>query len=174
MDWTDAMKLSHAVDFHFDLILSQVAAVNFVQDAKTSLSKASFIEDMQVADNIVTASLPVNAALFGQQVLNFKSRLISTLRGARLEPLALETNHIGWAEVAGEAIVKPLPKGSEVRYHFDITIHLRLPKAERWGGKALTKMIEFTANRVLEHVTSSFPGAVQEAAKEVEKAYSKL
>ena len=129
---------------------------------------------MTVIDDIVTASLPVNAALFGQQVLHFKSRVVPTTKGARLEPLALETNQIGWAEVAGEATVKPLPKGSEVRYHFDITIHLRLPKAERWGSKALIKMIEFTANRVLEHVTSSFPAAVQEAAKEVEKAYSKL
>jgi hypothetical protein len=173
MGRADAMKLSHTVDFHFDLILSQAAAVSFVQDAKTSLSKAAFIENMQVIDDVVTASLPVNAALFGQQVLNFKSRLIPTLKGARLEPLALETNQIGWAEVAGEATVKPLPKGSEVCYHFDITIHLRLPKAEKWGGKALIKMIEFTANRVLEHVTSSFPGAVQDAAQEVEKAYSK-
>ena len=179
------MKLTHAVDFHFDLILSQKAAIDFVRDAKTSLSKANFIENLtvtddvinsenRIADNIVTASLPVNAALFGQQVLHFKSRVVPTLRGARLEPLPLETNQIGWAEVSGEATVKPLPKGSEVRYHFDITIHLRLPKAERWGGKALTKMIEFTANRVLEHVTSSFPGAVQEAAKEVEKAYARL
>jgi hypothetical protein len=168
------MQLTHAVDFTFALTLSQAAAVDFVRDVKTSLSKASFIEDLEVRQNIVTASLPVNAALFGQQLLHFRSKLVPTIKGARLEPLPLETDQVGWAEVAGEAFVKPLPQGSEVTYHFDITIHLLLPKAEKWGGKALTRMIEFTANHVLEAITSGFPKAVQEAAKEVEKAYSKL
>jgi hypothetical protein len=168
------MQLTHAVDFTFSLALSKGAAVEFVQDANLSLSKASFIEDLQQHDGIVTASLPVNAALFGQQVLHFRSRVVPTIRGARLEPLPLETDQIGWAEVAGEATVKPLPQGSQVTYHFDITIHLRLPKAEKWGGKALTRMIEFTAKHVLETITSGFPKAVQEAAKEVERAYSQL
>jgi hypothetical protein len=168
------MQLTHAVDFTFSLALSQAAAVEFVRDANLSLSKASFIEDLQQHAGIVTASLPVNAALFGQQVLHFRSRVVPTIKGARLEPLSLETDQIGWAEVSGEAVVKPLPQGSQVTYHFDITIHLRLPKAEKWGGKALTRMIEFTAKHVLETITSGFPKAVQEAAKEVEKAYSKL
>lgn len=173
------MQLSHAVDFTFALTLSRAAAGDFVRDVKTSLSKASFIENLEVLDNIVTASLPVNAALFGQQLLHFRSKLVPTVKGARLEPLPLETDpqeekQVGWAEVAGEAFVKPLPQGSEVSYHFDITIHLHLPKAEKWGGKALTRMIEFTAKHVLETITSGFPKAVQEAAKEVERAYSKL
>ena len=84
----------------------------------------------------------------------------------------VKTNEPGWAEVAGVATVYPRPKGSHVEYRFDITIHLRLPKAEKWGGQALTKMIEFTANKVLEKVTSQFPSAVQQAAKEVEAAYA--
>jgi hypothetical protein len=168
------MQLTHAVDFTFTLTLSQAAAVSFVQDVKTSLRKASFIENLEVSETIVTASLPVNAALFGQQLLHFRSKLVPMVKGARLEPLPLETDQVGWAEVAGEAVVKPLPQGSEVSYHFDITIHLHLPKAEKWGGKALTRMIEFTAKHVLEVITQGFPRAVQEAAKEVEKAYSKL
>jgi hypothetical protein len=168
------MQLTHAVDFTFALALSQAAAVDFVRDVKTSLSKARFIENLEVRQTIVTASLPVNAALFGQQLLHFRSKLVPTGKGARLEPLPLETDQVGWAEVAGDAFVKPLPQGSEVTYHFDITIHLLLPKAEKWGGKALTRMIEFTAKHVLETITSGFPKAVQEAAKEVEKAYSKL
>jgi hypothetical protein len=166
------MQLTHTVDFTFSLALSQAAAVEFVRDAKHSLSKASFIENLEQHEGIVTASLPVNAALFGQQVLHFRSRVLPTPKGARLEPLPLETDQVGWAEVAGEASVKPLPQGSQVTYHFDITIHLRLPKAEKWGGKALTRMIEFTAKHVLETITSGFPVAVQAAAKEVEQAYS--
>jgi Protein of unknown function (DUF3809) len=173
------MQLTHAVDFTFALTLSQAAAVDFVRDVKDSLSRATFIENLEVHNTIVTASLPVNAALFGQQLLHFRSKLVPTVKGAKLEPLPLEPDpeeekQVGWAEVTGEAIVKPLPQGSEVSYHFDITIHLYLPKAEKWGGKALTRMIEFTAKHVLETITSSFPKAVQEAAKEVEKAYSKL
>lgn len=167
------MNLSHSVTFTFDLALSQGVAIDFVRDVKTSLSQADFIEDLQVdADGIVRAYLPVNAALFGQQLLEFRSRLIPTAKGAKLEALAITTDEPGWAEVAGEAVVSPRPVGSEVRYQFDITIHLQLPKAERWGGRALTKMIEFTAQRVLERITASFPAAVQRAAQVVEAAFA--
>jgi hypothetical protein len=167
------MELSHCVSFTFDLALPQIAAVDFVRDVKTSLSHADFIENLQVDDSgTVSAYLPVNAALFGQQLLEFKSRLSPTVKGAQLTSLPLQTDELGWAEVSGEAVVSPRPIGSEVKYHFDITIHLRLPQAEKWGGRALTKMIEFTAQRVLENITSSFPKAVQRAAQQVEAAFA--
>jgi hypothetical protein len=167
------MELSHSVSFTFDLALPHVAAVDFVRDAKTSLSQADFIENLQVDDaGAVTAYLPVNAALFGQQLLEFRSLLLPTPKGAELQALPLETEELGWAEVSGEATVSPKPVGSEVQYHFDITIHLRLPQPEKWGGRALTKMIEFTAQRVLENITSSFPKAVQRAAQQVEAAFA--
>ncbi len=168
------MKLSHSVTFNFDLILPQAEAITFVRNADISLKNASFIENLSVSDNgkHVSAAIPVNAALFGQQKLAFQSTLEATPKGAKLNALELETDQPGWAEVAGEAVVQARPKGSYVSYSFDITIHLRLPEAEKWGGKALTKMIEFTAQKVLENVTSQFPCAVQKAAKEVEAAYT--
>lgn len=166
------MDLSHAVSFTFDLSLPPAAAVRFVRDAGASLSKADFIENLEVKDGVVTAHLPVNAALFGQQRLEFRSRLHPTPQGARLEALTLDTDAPGWAEVAGEAKVESAPGGSLVEYSFDITIHLKLPTPEKWGGKALVKMIEFTAQRVLENITASFPAAVQAAAQEVEAAYA--
>jgi len=169
------MNLSHAVSFSFSLNLPYSAGVDFVRDVEKSLSKASFIQDLEVVnspDTVVTANLPVNAALFGQQLLMFRSCLHTTPKGARLEALSIDTDKPGWAEVSGEAVVSPLPTGSQVDYTFDITIHLRLPKAEKWGGQALTKMIEFTAQRVLENITASFPSAVQDAAQEVEAAYT--
>lgn len=167
------MKLTHAVTFDFTLGLPQQDAIAFVRDVETSLSQARFIEGLEVDSNaLVTASLPVNAALFGQQTLQFTSKLISTPKGAVLEPQQITTSAPGWAEVAGEAVVSPAPNGSAVRYHFDITIHLRLPEPEKWGGAALTKMIEFTASRVLERITASFPAAVQSAATEVEARYA--
>ena len=169
------MTLSHTVQFEFILGLSRPAAIAFVRDVTTSLSKATFIEDLEVEAGhppTVFASLPVNAALFGQQTLNFKSSLVHTPTGARLEPLTLETDKPGWAEVAGEATLQPDPKGTRVNYSFDITIHLKLPKAEKWGGRALTRMIEFTAQRVLENISANFPEAVQAAAQEVEKKFA--
>lgn len=167
------MTLSHAVAFTFDLELPQREAVHFVQDVERSLSRASFIEDLCVTpEGLVSARLPVNAALFGQQRLAFSSYVRSTPEGARLEACTLDTDEPGWAEVAGEAVVGPQAVGSQVHYHFDITIHLKLPTPEKWGGQALVKMIEYTAQRVLENITSSFPSAVQAAAKEAEAAYA--
>ena len=169
------MILSHAVSFDFELGLPPGVAVAFVRDVEISLSEAAFLQDLSVTTRpptLVKAHLPVNAALFGQQLLEFQSRLIPTVQGARLEAVALETSEPGWAEVAGEATVQPAPGGSQVTYHFDIAIHLRLPTPERWGGKALTKMIEFTAQRVLENITQSFPSAVQAAAYKLEAAHA--
>lgn len=173
------MKLSHSVSFNFDLILPQAEAILFVRDVSASLKNASFLENLQVdytgqpaEQPIVSANIPVNAALFGQQLLAFESVLEPTPKGASLSSLSVETSEPGWAEVAGEATVYPRLQGSHVQYRFDITIHLHLPKAEKWGGKALTKMIEFTAQKVLENITSQFPCAVQNAAQEVEAAYA--
>ena len=175
------MKLTHAVPFEFDLSLGVQSAISFVQDAETSLSRASFIRDMKVTPvapgddaSFVRASIPINAALFGQQTLSFQSLLEPTPRGARLVALPFEEDKMGWAEVAGEATVYPLPHGTRVTYHFDITIHLDLPEPEKWGGRALTKMIQFTAQQVLERIAGEFPKAVQAAAAEVEAKYSSI
>lgn len=169
------MDLTHSVRFGFALGLPPAAAAAFVRDVRTSLSHADFIEDLSVEggpEAVVSARLPVNAALFGQRRLEFRSRLQRTPHGARLLALPLATDEPGWAEVAGEAGVRPDPAGSWVAYSFDITIHLRLPKAEKWGGQALTKMIRYTAQHVLASITAEFPAAVQAAAREVEASYA--
>lgn len=170
------MNITHSVQFHFDLALQRTTAVAFVRDVETSLSRASFLQDLECLtlenETRVRARIPVNAALFGQQELVFESRLVPTPHGARLEGVPLEHHHPGWAEVSGEATVKPTPEGCSVDYGFDITIHLHLPEPERWGGKALLKMIRFTAARVLQTITAEFPAAVQAAAREVEAAYA--
>lgn len=168
------LKITHSVQFDVDLELSQPEAILFVRDAERSLSQANFIEELEhfclEGQAHVRARIPVNAALFGQQTLVFESRLEPIPKGARLTGVPLEAYHPGWAEVTGEAIVRPLPEGSHVSYHFDITIHLSLPEPERWGGQALTKMIQFTAQRVLESISAEFPKAVQAAATELEEA----
>jgi hypothetical protein len=169
------MDIAHTVRFTFDLALEPTEAVAFVRDVARSLAKAAFIRDMEVFGvgelRHVRAVLPVNAAFFGQQELAFESVLTPTAKGAELSPLPLSEPRLGWAEVAGRAEVQPLPSGSRVVYVFDITIHLSLPEPEKWGGRALLKMIHFTAQRVLENIAADFPAAVQAAAAETEAAY---
>ena len=169
------MDIAHTVYFTFDLSLDPAAAVTFVRDVPRSLAYAAFIRDMAVFEvgqlKHVRALLPVNAAFFGQQELMFESILQPTTRGAELSPLPISEPRLGWAEVAGRAEVQPLPSGSRVSYAFDITIHLNLPEPDKWGGRALLKMIHFTAQRVLENIAADFPEAVQRAAAETEAAY---
>lgn len=169
------MDIAHTVHFTFDLGLKPAEAVAFVRDVPRSLAYAAFIRDMEVFEvgklKHVRAVLPVNAAFFGQQELTFESTLQPTVKGAELSPLPLSEPRLGWAEVAGRAEVQPLPSGSRVVYDFDITIHLNLPEPEKWGGRALLKMIHFTAQRVLENIAAAFPEAVQRAAAETEAAY---
>ena len=169
------MELSHRIRFTFELALAPADAVRFVQDVRTSLAYADFLEDLTVEDAPeprVYAAIPVNAALFGQQRLPFESVLVPDVHGARLRPLPLVDVRPGWAEVAGAASVAASAAGSAVTYEFDIAIHLELPEPEQWGGRALLKMIEYTASRVLERVCAQFPAAVRAAAREVEAAYS--
>lgn len=168
------MRIEHSIPFDIDLSLNQQDAISFVQSVEHSLSAATFINNLQLLyedtleHSYIRASLPINAAMFGQHELDFQSLLIPTLKGARLQALPFTTPKAGWAEVTGKAIVSPLPKGSTVHYDFDITIHLNLPSSNRWGGKALLKMIEFTAQQVLKGIAEEFPKAVQIAAKEFE------
>lgn len=152
--------------------LDPADAIRFVRDAHGSLAQADFLHALRrTSAGGVEAELPVNAALFGQQRLRFHSRVVPTPDGARLEGTDLD-DVPGWARVSGEARVIPHADGSRVDYRFDIEIHLALPQPERWGGRALMKMIELTAARVLERISGRFPEAVRAAAREYEAAFA--
>lgn len=171
------MMLQHRVEFDLELALPRGAALAFVRDVPRSLARASFLEALTVVPGhpeLVRAALPVNAAFLGQRSLPFESELRVTEAGARLIGRPLDPEGPGWAEVDGEAEVEPLAAAgpgshaSRVRYRFDVRVHLRLPEPERWGGRALLHMIEFTARSVLERVTAQFPAAIEAAATEAE------
>ncbi|MFN2321500.1 MAG: DUF3809 family protein [Trueperaceae bacterium] len=173
------MMLEHQVVFDFDVALPRDEALAFVRDVPRSLANATFLEALTVVPGepeVVRAALPVNAAFLGQRSLPFESELVVTDAGARLIGRPLDPDGPGWAEVDGEAEVATHPgsgrsaPASRVRYQFDVRVHLRLPEPERWGGRALLHMIEFTARSVLERVTAQFPAAIQAAAVEAEAA----
>lgn len=165
------MVLTHQVAFALELGLARPDAVAFVRDASRSLACADFLSELRVDDEpggpVVRAALPVNAAMFGARRLRFASRVERTPEGARLRGLPLD-DRPGWAKVSGEARVTPQPGGSHVAYRFDIGIHLDLPAPDRWGGRALLKMVEVTASTVLSRVSERFPPAVREAARAFE------
>ena len=166
------MTFDHAVRFDLEVDLRHDVALAFARDVRSSLSRARFLRDLHVdppsSDGVatVTATLPVNAALFGQRDLPFRSRVHATPDGARLEGLPIHADGPGWAHVSGQVQVRPVGAGSALAYAFDIRVHVALPEPERWGGQALTKMIAYTASTVLARVTDAFPAAVAEAASD--------
>jgi len=162
------VEIRHEVRFALALDMSPAEATAFARDVPRTLRHADFLADLQVVAGeqpVVSAAIPVSAAMFGQRELPFRSVLVPTPSGARLEATPLEPDGPGWALVSGEARVSPLGAGrSRIDYAFDITVHLRLPPAERWGERALTRMIEFTARTVLSQVAGELPRAVARAA----------
>lgn len=164
------MELTHEVRFSLPVAMPAAAARAFVRDVPRSLRYADFLADLQVLEGlprVVVATLPVNAALFGQRELPFRSELRDTPSGAVLSALPIVPDGPGWAEVDGEAVVREEGSGSAVDYAFRVTIRLRVPSADKWGTQALLKMIAFTARTVLGEIMGRFPQAVRRAADEV-------
>lgn len=162
------MVIRHEVRFALEVPMSSAEATAFARDVPRTLRHADFLADLQVLAGeqaVVSASIPVSAAMFGQRELPFRSVLLPTPTGARLEGTPIAPDGPGWALVSGEARVSPAGAGkSRIDYSFDVTVHLRLPTAERWGERALTRMIEFTARTVLTRVVDELPQAVARAA----------
>ncbi|HLU83019.1 MAG TPA: DUF3809 family protein [Trueperaceae bacterium] len=161
------VDLSHEISFSLPVQLKRAGAISFVRDVPRSLRMADFLAELQViaaTPPIVSAAIPVSAALFGQRELPFKSELHHTESGARLVPIALQYDGPGWADVAGEAEVVGADAGSVLKYTFNITVHVRLPESDHWGAQALKKMIEYTAKTVLQKVMNRLPAAVSAAA----------
>lgn len=165
------MELSYPFSFSVELECGSEDALAFVRDVAASLRYAEVLSDLQVLagdPKVMSASLPVSAALFGQHELPFKSALRATPDGATLEPLSVVARGPGSAEVAGTARVSESAGGSQVDYSFVITVRLRLPDGGKWGEKALLKLVNLTAQSVLRSVASRLEPAVARAAAEYE------
>lgn len=162
------MKLTEALRFGFASELDEAGALRYVRDVKRSLGGANLLGGLQVLPGEpprVSAHLPVTTPLFGRRELPFLSELRNTEAGAELVPLPFTHAGRGWAEVGGEARVEAAGAGSRVEYTLNVTIHLDLPEADRWGTKALTKMIELTAGTVLRQLSERLPRSIEAAAR---------
>ncbi len=162
------MKLTESLQFGFSSQLGEAAALEFVRDVQRSLASSYLLEDLQVRAGepaLVSANLPVNTPLFGRRELPFVSELHLTPDGAALVPVATQAEGRGWAAVGGVARVAPEGAGSRIEYALDLTIFLDVPEAERWGTRALTKMIEMTASSVLRQLSERLRSAVEQAAR---------
>lgn len=162
------MKLTESLEFGFSSELSEPEALEFVRDVQRSLAGTFLLEDLQVRAGdpaLVSANLPVNTPLFGRRELPFVSELHLTSTGALLLPRTTTTDGRGWAAVGGEARVAPEGPGSRIEYALDLTIFLDVPEADRWGTRALTKMIEMTAGSVLRQLSGRLRSSVEEAAR---------
>ncbi len=160
------MRLDRTVRFEVEAPLDRSDAVAFVRDVAASLRDDELLSDVANGPgSTVEARLPVSAGWLGRRSLRFRSRLEPTPRGARLVGCELD-DRPGWARVDGEAEVTPLATGgSRLAYRLAVEVHLIVPEPERWGGRALTRMIERTADAMLQRVADRFPTAVRCAAE---------
>ena len=161
------MKLEVEREFVLAFPGSSAEAIAFVQNVPVSLAHVSFIQNLRLEGSDVLADLCIDAPIIGEQHLDFHSRLETTDDGARL--VALERTGKAWAEVAGQAHVTPDSLDSldsldsatsSIRYQLRIVIHLQLPVADRWGGRAFEKMAHATAQRSVERLSLEFPQGV--------------
>lgn len=170
------MELSYPFSFTVAVAADERQAREFVRDVPRSLRYAEVLKELRLAGGepqVISASLPVSAALFGQHVLPFASALHHTDAGARLEPLPVTTTGPGTAEIGGTASVRAATGGSEVDYEFVIKVRLDLPEGGKWGERALLKMVRLTALAVVRSVAAELQPALARAAEEFDPVTSR-
>jgi len=163
----DTLRFSHDLGFELSVELDRATALAFVRDVGKVLGRADFLKSVRVESGppvVISAELPVQAASFGGS-LPFVSEVVETDLGARLVPAPAAVGAVGWADVGGEARVFGSGAApSRLEYEFAVTVTLLTPAAERWGGRALLKMIEIAGANVLRRVVANLPRAVEAAA----------
>ena len=148
------------VDRTFDIPFpgSVDAGIAFIRDVKSSLENVSFIRNLRVEGNEMFAHLRIEVPFLGERLLDFKSTLEPVQNGANL----IAHKHEGkfWAAVSGEGTVSATGASSSIHYHLRALVHLELPVADKWGGRAFAKMAEATAQRTIERMAQEFPVGV--------------
>ncbi len=145
------------VDRQFDIPFpgSVDDGIAFIRDVKKSLENVSFIRNLRVEGSEVFAHLRIEVPFLGERLLDFKSTLEPVPDGANLVAQKLDGKF--WAAVNGEGRVSGTGATSSIHYHLRAEVHLELPVADKWGGRAFAKMAEATAQRTIERMAQEFP-----------------
>lgn len=135
------MRFEHASSFQLSLALDALEALEFVRDVPRSLRYAEFITDLRLQPGdpaLISAALPVNAALFGRQELPFSSELRHRTSGASLRPIQLATSRRGWAEPKTMEATLTMVIGSASGQSLSRTLKM-------WSSGDTHRVIKFTA-----------------------------
>lgn len=138
------------------------AALAFLRDPAHSLRALTFLHDLRLDGGQVGAVMLVPVPLLGEIRLPFRSEVLDTPTGARLEPWPLQGER-AWVEVSGDGEVTG--EGGMVQLHYALRFraHVALPAAEKWGGAAFERMAQQAARHTLERLAREFPAGVQAA-----------
>lgn len=138
-------------------------AILFLTDVQQSLAQVQFIKGLELKENHVYADLVVEVPVLGTQRLDFHSILEPHSTGANLIAQPLQGK--AWAEVSGQGKAVQMNNQVEIHYALQITVHLELPSADKWGGRAFEKMAQATAKTAIERLTKEFGHGVQMGMK---------
>lgn len=128
-------------------------AVLYLSNVQKSLAQVQFIKGLRLEGNQVYADLVVEVPVLGTQRLDFHSILEPHSTGANLIAQPLQGK--AWAEVSGQGSAIQNSR-VEIHYALQVTVHLELPSADKWGGRAFEKMAQATAKTAIERMTRDF------------------
>lgn len=155
----DRVKIETAKNFILEYPSSLSEAILYLCDVQKSLSHVQFIKGLRLEQNHVYADLVVEVPVLGTQRLDFHSVLEPHSTGANLIAQPLQGR--AWAEVSGQGRVVQINERVEIHYALQIIVHLELPSADKWGGRAFEKMAQATAKTAIERMTRDFGHGVQ-------------
>lgn len=157
---------------------SQAQALAFLRDPARSLSRLTFLQALEVANDEVRALLVVQMPMLGSVDLPLHSRVVPTTQGARLESLPISGER-AWIELSGEGSAEADSTDTAntnitntntastdtvtLHYDFRFVAHLDAPAAEQWGGAAFEKMVRAAAARTLTRLAQALPAGIAAA-----------
>jgi hypothetical protein len=155
----DRVNIQTSKTFILEYPNSLQQAILYLTNVQKSLAHVPFIQGLRLIGNQVYADLVVDVPVLGQQRLDFHSVLEPHKSGANLIAQPLQGK--AWAEVSGLGSAVQTNQEVEIHYALSIIVHLELPNADKWGGRAFEKMAQATARTAIERMTREFGHGVQ-------------
>ncbi len=147
------MELEH--HFAFRLVAPPEKARDLLFAPERVFSALPGLEGLQRQGDRFKGRLCGEAPIFGRVCFPFESRLRGRER-AELEPIPLERESF-WAELGGVGEAER----DELRYRVRLVLHARLPAGEKWGGRALRRLVEAALRRNLTRALAALPERVE-------------